>query len=128
MENRLGTLMSRKDLAKFLSVGRETLAIWKSTERYNLKFIKIGNHIFYRLTDINRFIGVDENETDVEPLLDRKSAAKYLSKVKPTSPNTLAVWDCTKRHNLKPIKIGERAVRYRRAELDRFLCDLLQPF
>lgn len=119
--------MSRKDLARFLSVGKETLAIWKSTERYNLKFIKIGNQVFYRLTDINRFIGVDASETDTEPLLDRKSAAKYLSQVKPTSPNTLAVWDCTKRYDLKPIKIGERTVRYRRSELDKFIRTILPP-
>ena len=51
-----------------------------------------------------------------EPLLDRKTAAKYLS----VSPGTLAVWDCTKRYDLKPIKVG-RAVRYRRADLDAFL-------
>lgn len=51
-----------------------------------------------------------------EPLLDRKSAARYLS----VSPATLAVWDCTKRYDLKPLKIG-RAVRYRRAFLDQFL-------
>ena len=51
-----------------------------------------------------------------EPLLDRKSAAKYLK----ISPGTLAVWDCTKRYNLNPLKVG-RAVRYRRADLDHFL-------
>ena len=51
-----------------------------------------------------------------EPLLDRKTAAKYLS----VSPGTLAVWDCTKRYDLKPIKVG-RAVRYRRSDLDAFL-------
>ena len=51
-----------------------------------------------------------------EPLLDRKTAAKYLR----VSPSTLAVWDCTKRYDLKPIKVG-RAVRYRRADLDAFL-------
>ncbi|PSR56637.1 DNA-binding protein [Adhaeribacter arboris] len=55
-------------------------------------------------------------ETIPEPLLDRKSAAKYLS----VSPGTLAVWDCTKRYDLKPIKVG-RAVRYRRTDLDDFL-------
>lgn len=128
MSGNIDSLLSRKDLAKFLSVGRETLAIWKSTERYNLKFIKIGNQVFYRLTDINRFIGVDVHETDTEPLLDRKSAAKYLSQVKPTSPNTLAVWDCTKRYDLKPIKIGERVVRYRRSELDKFIRALIPSF
>lgn len=51
-----------------------------------------------------------------EPLLDRKSAARYLS----VSPGTLAVWDCTRRYDLKPIKIG-RSVRYRRGDLDRFI-------
>lgn len=52
----------------------------------------------------------------IEPLLDRKAAARYLG----VSPGTLAVWDCTKRYDLKPIKIG-RSVRYRRADLDAFL-------
>lgn len=52
-----------------------------------------------------------------EPLLDRKAAAKYLN----VSPGTLAVWDCTKRYNLHPIKMGRRSVRYRRSALDRFL-------
>jgi predicted DNA-binding transcriptional regulator AlpA len=51
-----------------------------------------------------------------DALLDRKTAAKYLA----VSPGTLAVWDCTKRYDLKPIKLG-RAVRYRRADLDAFL-------
>ncbi len=51
-----------------------------------------------------------------EPLLDRKTAARYLN----LSPGTLAVWDCTKRYNLNPIKIG-RAVRYRKTDLDKFI-------
>jgi hypothetical protein len=57
-----------------------------------------------------------------EPLLDRKTAARYLN----VSPGTLAVWDCTKRYNLNPLKIG-RAVRYRRADLDRFIERTLWP-
>jgi hypothetical protein len=52
-----------------------------------------------------------------EPLLDRKAAAKYLGL---KNPNTLAVWDCTKRYDLRPIKVGNR-VRYTRANLIRFL-------
>ena len=51
-----------------------------------------------------------------EDLIDRRMAAKYLG----ISPGTLAVWDCTKRYDLKPIKIG-RAVRYRRSDLDKFI-------
>lgn len=51
-----------------------------------------------------------------EILLDRKTAGKYLG----ISPDTLAVWDCTKRYDLKPIKVG-RAVRYRKSDLEEFL-------
>ena len=52
-----------------------------------------------------------------DPLLNRKQAAAYIGL---TNPNTLAVWDCTRRFNLHPIKIG-RAVRYRRSSLEKFL-------
>ena len=51
-----------------------------------------------------------------EPLMDRKTAAKYMG----VSPGTLAVWDCTKRYNLNPLKVG-RSVRYRKIDLDKFL-------
>lgn len=51
-----------------------------------------------------------------DSLMDRKSAAQYLK----VSPGTLAVWDCTKRYDLKPLKVG-RSVRYRKSHLDSFL-------
>lgn len=49
-------------------------------------------------------------------LMDRKTAAVYLG----ISPNTLAVWDCTKRYDLKPLKVG-RSIRCRKSEVDSFL-------
>lgn len=52
-----------------------------------------------------------------EPLLTRREAAAYLQ----VAPGTLAVWDCKKRYDLRPIKVGRRLVRYRRSDLDRFL-------
>lgn len=55
-------------------------------------------------------------QNSIEPLLDRKSAARYLR----VSPGTLAVWACTKRYDLKFLKIG-RAVRYRQSDLDAFI-------
>lgn len=39
-----------------------------------------------------------------EPLIDRKTAARFLN----MKPETLAVWDCTKRYDLKPLRIGNR--------------------
>ena len=48
--------------------------------------------------------------------LSRKEAAAYLG----VSPNTLEVWACTKRYNLKYVKVG-RKVFYRRSTLDAFI-------
>ncbi|GAB4023390.1 hypothetical protein GCM10028808_73700 [Spirosoma migulaei] len=49
-------------------------------------------------------------------LLNRKEAADYLG----VSIGTLAVWDCTKRRQLNPIKIG-KLVHYRLSDLDQLL-------
>lgn len=54
--------------------------------------------------------------SNIDPLLNRHQAAKYIN----YSYGTLAVWDCTKRYDLKPIRIG-RSVRYRKSNLDDFL-------
>lgn len=52
-----------------------------------------------------------------DPLLDRKSAARYLG----VTPGTLAVWACKKRYkDLKVVKIG-RTVRYRLSDLEKFI-------
>lgn len=57
-----------------------------------------------------------QNNKNLDRLLSRKEAARYLS----LSPGTLAVWDCTKRYDLKPRKVG-KVVRYRLSDLDKFL-------
>lgn len=64
----------------------------------------------------------DSKET-FDPLWNRKKAAKYLG----VAVGTLAVWDCTKRYNLCPIKVG-RSVRYRRSVLEQFLNDRTSPY
>lgn len=51
-----------------------------------------------------------------QALLTDKEAAAYLN----LSASTLAVWRCTKRQELPFIKLG-RAVRYRQADLDKWL-------
>ena len=62
-----------------------------------------------------------KGKSNADELLNRKEAARYLK----VNPGTLAVWDCTKRYDLKPLKVG-RAVRYRKSDLDRFLEDRLR--
>jgi len=43
-----------------------------------------------------------------EKLLDRINAAQYIR----STPGTMAVWDCIKRHNLKRTKIGKKVYYY----------------
>jgi len=49
-------------------------------------------------------------------LLSREEAAAYLD----LKPQTLACWASTRRYNLRFVKVG-RNVRYRKADLDRFI-------
>lgn len=49
-------LLSRKEAAKFLGVKEVTLAIWKSTNRYNLPVVKVGRLARYRYSDLLNFI------------------------------------------------------------------------
>jgi predicted site-specific integrase-resolvase len=51
-------------------------------------------------------------------LLDETAAAQFLS----VAPATLRIWRCTGRYSLPYVKVG-RLVRYRRADLSRFLAD-----
>lgn len=50
------------------------------------------------------------------PLLSRRQAAEYLG----VELETLHNWACTKRYNLKYIKVG-RLAKYRKEDLDDFL-------
>ncbi len=49
-------------------------------------------------------------------LLSRREAAKYLG----VAEQTLAVWKCNQRVDIPVIQVG-RLIKYRRADLDRFL-------
>ena len=49
-------LVSRDEAAALLRVRPQTLAVWATTGRYNLPFVKVGRRVMYRLADIERFI------------------------------------------------------------------------
>ena len=49
-------LLTRKEASKILGLKEQTLAVWASTGRYNLKFIKSGRKVFYRMEHIQEFI------------------------------------------------------------------------
>jgi len=53
-------LMTPKETASMLAIKEATLAIWRSNGRYDLKYVKIGRYIRYRLRDIENWINSRE--------------------------------------------------------------------
>lgn len=49
-------LLTRREAAAYLGVTERTLAVWKSTGRYNLPVVKMGRLAKYRLSDLDAFI------------------------------------------------------------------------
>jgi excisionase family DNA binding protein len=49
-------LLTRREAAAYLGVTPETLAVWASTRRYPLSFVKIGRLAKYRKSDLDTFI------------------------------------------------------------------------
>ena len=49
-------LLSRQEAADFLGVRPQTLAVWASTGRHSLRFIKVGRLVKYRLDELEAFL------------------------------------------------------------------------
>jgi predicted site-specific integrase-resolvase len=49
-------LLSPKDTASLLGVKIQTLAVWRCTRRYKLRYIKVGAKVRYRTEDVQKFI------------------------------------------------------------------------
>ncbi len=56
-------LLTRKEAASYMGVAEQTLAVWKSTGRYNLPVVKVGRLVRYRRRDLDRFL-----ESRLEPV------------------------------------------------------------
>lgn len=48
--------MSRSEAAQYLGLDEHTLAAWHSTGRHQIPVIKLGRRVFYRRSDLDRFI------------------------------------------------------------------------
>ncbi|MFS1864671.1 helix-turn-helix domain-containing protein [Vibrio breoganii] len=48
--------LNRKQAADYLGLSEGTLAVWASTGRYKLPFVKVGRKVFYRQSDLDVFI------------------------------------------------------------------------
>jgi len=49
-------LVTPLDTSNILGVSEGSLAVWRSTKRYPLPYIKVGKKVMYRMSDINTFI------------------------------------------------------------------------
>lgn len=49
-------LLLPKETANVLCVTEGTLAVWRSTGRYALKFVKVGRYVRYRWRDVTAFM------------------------------------------------------------------------
>ena len=49
-------LLTPSQAAKVLGISPGTLAVWRSTGRYALRYVKIGSRIKYQPEDLNQFI------------------------------------------------------------------------
>lgn len=49
-------LLDEKQAANVLDVSPGTLAVWRSTGRYKLPFLKVGRNVRYRRTDLESWL------------------------------------------------------------------------
>lgn len=49
-------LLTPRQASNFLQVPESTLAVWRSTGRVQLPFVKVGGHVRYRREDIERYL------------------------------------------------------------------------
>ena len=49
-------LLTSDEVADFLGVTPHTLAVWRSTGRYSLAYVKTGRLVRYRQSDVSAFI------------------------------------------------------------------------
>jgi excisionase family DNA binding protein len=59
MQSRLtvaAKLITPAEAAEFLNVKVQTLSVWRSSKRYGLPYLKVGNAIRYRLADLEKWL------------------------------------------------------------------------
>ncbi|PZU51599.1 MAG: hypothetical protein DI561_16200 [Thauera sp.] len=57
-------LLTAKQAAAFLKVKPGTLACWRTTKRYPLKYTRVGKSIRYRLSDLQAFLASRDSGAD----------------------------------------------------------------
>ena len=55
-KNKQNTLLDTPDAAEYIGAAKGTLEVWRSTKKYNLKYIKVGRLVRYRVSDLDEFL------------------------------------------------------------------------
>lgn len=50
------TLFTRPEAAEYLGVRPQTLAVWASTGRYSLQYVRVGKKAMYKKSELDRWI------------------------------------------------------------------------
>lgn len=56
LKSQLEKLLTPQEAATILGISAGTLEVWRSTGRYDLRYIKVGRRVMYRVHDIQVFI------------------------------------------------------------------------
>lgn len=52
----MNALLSRAEAANYLGIKPQTMAVWASSKRYRLPYVKVGRLVRYRKQDLDAFI------------------------------------------------------------------------
>lgn len=69
--NNPNRLLNRQEAAAFLGVKADTLAVWRSTRKYDIPIVKVGRLVRYRFSDLLDFI---ERRTINRPIDSREKS------------------------------------------------------
>lgn len=69
-------LLTAREASDFLNVPVSTLAVWRSTGRVQLPYVKVGGHVRYRREDIEHFLSKDHKVEAPVDRLDRPAGKK----------------------------------------------------
>lgn len=50
------TFLNTEETAEYLKTSVSTLAIWRTTGRYNIPYMKIGRKVFYRKSELEAWL------------------------------------------------------------------------
>ena len=59
-------LLTSEEAARYLKVEKGALAIWRSTKRYEVPYIRVGRLVRYRASDLKKFLDKYYNDLKKE--------------------------------------------------------------